>query len=217
MTKLEKLINSKIYFYGKPKENCEKFFNRLKEIPFEDRFKESKRMEISKNINGVTYDSPYEKKILKDFDECSFIKEIKTQSLVIKYSSNIKIRKYYPDIQLLLDDGVVVIVEVKPFKEMVNKHNLMKHKALEKYCKKNKFGFSIIDYNYYSFEDLKLEKVPLSIQNNFIKYVKSKKEVTFDECNSFKKEYNITDYQICKIILKNKHLIYQQHIIKYVK
>ena len=32
----------------------------------------------------------------------------------------LKVRKYYPDIQILLDDGVVVIIEVKPFKEMVN-------------------------------------------------------------------------------------------------
>ena len=216
MNRLDDLISSKIYFYGKVKKNCDLFFNKLTEIPNEDRFKKSKRMEINKNENGVTYDSKNEKKILKDFDKCGFIKKIKTQSLIINYTPNIKIRKYYPDIQLLLNDGSIVIVEVKPFREMVNKHNIMKHKALERYCKKNKFGIAIIDYDYYSFEDLKRERVSFFTKKKFVNFVKCKKEVTFDDCKIFKKENNITDYQICYIILNSKNLIYQQHIIKYI-
>ena len=218
MSKLESSIYSKIVFFFKPKRNCDKFFNSLKEIPNEDRFKTSKRLEISKNKDGVTYDSPYEKKIIEDLDKCSFIKKIKTQSLILEYKSTVssKIRKYYPDIVLLLEDGKIVIIEVKPFKEMVNKHNLIKHEALKKYCRKNRYGYAILDHDYHSFEDIKKEKVPISIQNKFIQFVKRKKEVLFEECDSFKKEYNIDDYQICYIIYKNqKHLKYQQHIIMY--
>ena len=119
-------------------------------------------------------------------------------------------------------DGKIVscdVGEVKPFKEMVNKHNLLKHEALKKYCKKNRYGYAILDYDYYSFEDLKKEKVSIFIQNKFIKFVKRKREVTFDECDSFKKENNITDYQICYIIWKNRNkcLKYQQHKIMYDK
>ena len=88
---------------------------------------------------------------------------------------------------------------------------------IDKYCKKHKFGFAIIDCDYYSFEDLKREKVSINTQKKFIKYVKDRGSITFDECDEFKKEYNINDYQICNIILNNSNqIIYQQHLIKYV-
>ena len=218
MTKLEKIIWSKIIFCRDPKRNCFKYFNKLKEIPTTDRFKCGKLLKVTKSKKELVYDSYSEKKVLKDLDNCKFVKEIKTQSLIINYVPMLKIRKYYPDIQLLLNDGVVVIIEVKPFKEMVNKKNLLKHEALVKYCKKHRFGYAIIDYDYYSFEDLKNEKVPIIVQNKFIKFVKEKKELTFDECDSFKEKYHLTDYQLCYIIWNNrkKHLVYNQHLIKYI-
>ena len=213
---LENLIKSKIFFHDEPKRNCEKYFNKLKEISVSERFKQGKRLELIKG--NVSYDSPYEKKILEDFDTCNFIKKIKTQSLVINYKSGkIRIRKYFPDIQLLLDDGIIAIIEVKPFREMVNKHNLDKHKALSRYCRKHGFGLAILDHDYYSFEDLKREKVSKTVSSKFIKFVKERGNVIFEECESFKKEYNITDYQICNIILNNKELEYKQKKISYIK
>ena len=217
MTKLEKLISSKIFFFEDPKRNCDKYFDKLKEISLEDRFRKGKRLSIKKSDIEDSYDSPYEKKLIEDYDNCSFIKRIKTQSLVIDYKSGIiKMRKYYPDIELLLDDGIIAIIEVKPFKEMVNKHNLDKHRALARYCKKHGFGFAILDCDYYSFEDLKREKVSKNIANKFIRFVKEKGNVIFEECESFKKEFNIDDYQICNIILNSKHLEYKQKKISYV-
>ena len=216
MIKLEKLIMSKIFFYENPKRNCDAFFNKLKEIPVEDRFNKGKRLNINKSDIEVSYDSLYEKKIIEDFDRCNFIKKIKTQSLVINYKSGIvRRRKYFPDIELLLDDGIIAIVEVKPFREMVNKHNLDKHRALGKYCKKHGFGLAILDCDYYSFEDLKREKVSKLIQNKFIKFVKERGSISFDDCDIFKKDNNITDYQICFIILNNKKLEYKQKRIRY--
>lgn len=217
MSKLEDLIKSKIFFFDNPKRNNYKYFDKLKEISVEDRFKKGKRLNINKSDIEVSYDSPYEKKIIEDLDKCSFVKEIKTQSLVIEYKSGIvRMRKYYPDIELLLDDGIIAIIEVKPFKEMVNKHNLDKHNALAKYCKKHGFGLAILDCDYYSFEDLKREKVSKNIQNKFIKFVKDRGNVIFEECEQFKKEYNIDDYQICNIILNSKHLEYKQKKISYI-
>ena len=51
MTGLEKVIYSKIVFPFLPKKKCDNFFNKLVEIPTEDRFKESKRMEIKTKEN----------------------------------------------------------------------------------------------------------------------------------------------------------------------
>ena len=218
MTKLEKLIWSKIIFCKSPKRNCFKYFSKLKEIPTSERFKDGKMLHITKSNKEIIYDSFSEKKIITDLDNCKFVKEIKTQSLIINYIPMLKVRKYYPDIQLLLKDGVIVIIEVKPFREMVNKKNILKHEALEKYCKKHRFGLAIIDSDYYSFEDLKNEKVSNLIQNRFIKFVKDNKQLTFDECSIFKEKYHLTDYQLCYIIWKNrkKHLVYNQRLIKYI-
>ena len=218
MTKLEKLIWSKIIFYKNPIRRCFKYFDKLEEIPSSDRFKSGKLLKLDKSKKEVIYDSFSEKKVLKDLDSCKFVKEIKTQSLIINYIPMIKVRKYYPDIQIILNDGVVAIIEVKTFREMVNKKNILKHEALEKYCKKHRFGLAIIDSDYYSFEDLKNEKVPILIQNKFIRFVKDNKEISFDECDNFKKKYNLTDYQLCYIIWNNrkKHLVYNQHLIKYI-
>ena len=218
MTKLEKLIWSKIIFYKNPKRRCFKYFDKLEEIPSSDRFKSGKLLKLDKSNKEVIYDSFSEKKVLKDLDSCKFVKEIKTQSLIINYIPMLKVRKYYPDIQIILNDGVVAIIEVKTFREMVNKKNILKHEALEKYCKKHRFGLAIIDSDYYSFEDLKNEKVPILIQNKFIRFVKDNKEISFDECDNFKKKYNLTDYQLCYIIWNNrkKHLVYNQHLIKYI-
>ena len=215
MTKLEKIIWSKIIFYKNPKRNCFKYFDKLEEIPSSDRFKSGKRLKITKSKKEVVYDSFSEKKVLKDLDNCKYVKEMKTQSLIINYIPMLKVRKYYPDIQIILDDGVVVIIEVKPFREMVNKHNLDKHRALGKYCKKHGFGLAILDCDYYSFEDLKREKVSKLIQNKFIKFVKERGSISFDDCDIFKRDNNITDYQICFIILNNKKLEYKQKMIRY--
>ena len=217
MSNIEDLIKSKIFFHDKPKRNCEKYFNKLKEISVSERFRKGKRLSINKSNIEVSYDSPYEKKIIEDLDKCSFVKEIKTQSLVIHYKSGkVRIRKYFPDIELLLDDGIIAIIEVKPFREMVNRHNLDKHRALSRYCRKHGFGLAILDHDYYSFEDLKREKVSKTISNKFIKFVKDRGNVIFEECEQFKKEYNIDDYQICNIVLNSKHLEYKQKKISYI-
>ena len=70
MTKLDKLISSKIFFYEDPKRDCDKYFDRLTEISSEDRFKNGNRLDIKKSEKSVSYDSPYEKKLIEDFDKC---------------------------------------------------------------------------------------------------------------------------------------------------
>ena len=218
MTKIEKLIRSKFYFFKGTKHDCDEIFGEFKERPKGIVGKTNGTIKLKKSKFELPYDSLYELKVLKDLDRCSFVKEIKTQALTIPYK---KTRTYYPDIQLLLNDGSLVIIEVKPFIEMINKRNLWKRKALRKYCKENGFAYTIIDQDYYSFDkDLIKEEVSEEIQNKFINLVKEKKEIKFtdDSYKKFKKDNNINDYQICYIVWNNKsYLKYQQHVIKYRK
>ena len=187
-------------------------------MPKEVHGKNSGFLNLKKSKEPIEYDSELEKSILEDLDNCVFVKKIKTQSLVVPYNSKTgkKVKTYIPDIQLLLVDNSIVIIEVKPVREMINSKVLRKHKALRKYCKENGFGFTIVGEKYYSFEDLKKETVDPNIQEAFIKYVKEHNSITFSECSDFKKIYNINEKQICNIIWNNKkYLKYQQFKIKY--
>ena len=218
MAELERLIRSKFYFFKGTKHNCGDFFKELKEIQKGIVGKTSGYIKLDKSKVPVWYDSLYELKILKDLDKCYFVQEIKTQSLSIPYRED---NIYYPDIQLLLNDGSLVVIEVKPFMEMVNKRNLWKRKALRKYCKKNGFAYAIIDQDYYSFDkDLVKENVTEELQMKFIKFVEEKGKVAPSDSDykEFKEENNINDYQVCYIIWNNKtYLKYQQHTIIYRK
>ncbi len=216
MTTLEKQIKEKVFFFKGTRHDCEEEFNKFVGIPKGVVGVVHGVIKLHRSKNMVDFDSKMELRTLLDLDECSYIKEIKTQSLIIPVPMfGAKVKKYIPDIQLLLKDGSIVIMEVKSFKEMVNSTVLRKSKNLRAYCKEHKYGHTIIDRdengNYYSFEDLKKEKVDPAIQNSFIEFVKEKGKVTFTECKPFKEMYNINDKQICYIIWKNKnHLKYQQ-------
>lgn len=219
MTDLDKLIKSKIFFFKGTRHDCKNLFDTYTYISKEVHGENSGILNLKKANEPIAYDSKLEKSILEDLDNCVFVKRIKTQSLAVSYKSKIgnKIKTYIPDIQLLLVDNSIVIIEVKPFREMVNSKVLRKHKALRKYCKENGFGFAIIGEKYYSFEDLKKETVDNEIQEAFINYVNEHDFVTFSDCSDFKKKYKINEKQICNIIWKNKkRLKYQQFKIKYI-
>lgn len=207
MTELEELIKNKIRWFHPKKTSCEKIFNELQEIPEEERLtKNSKTLELPEHGVSVTYDSPYEKKVLEDLDQCDFIKQIKTQSLIIPYKSKIgnRMHKYFPDIQILTKENELIIIEVKSYKGMVTKKNIHKHEVLNDYCKEHKYGYAIVNKNWYSFEDLKKEIVSDNVIEKFIEFVDKKGRVTFSECKEFKEKYKINDKKICFIIWKKR-------------
>ena len=219
MKELDRLIKSKIFFFKGTRHDCNDLFNSFNLVEKEVHGNNGGVLDLKKADQLIEFDSKLEKTILEDLNQCSFIKKIKTQSLVVPYKAKFgkKIKNYIPDIQLLLVDNSIVIIEVKPIREMVNNKVLRKHKALRKYCKENGFGFAILGENYYSFEDLKKEKVDLKVQEEFIEYVKEHNEITFSECKEFKKKYHVTEKQICNIIWNNKRKIkYQQFKITYI-
>lgn len=209
----------KIFFFKGTNVKLWDTYKEFDKIPKKVHGTHSGTIELKKSKEPVEYDSLLEKNVLMDFDDCNFIKQIKTQSLDIPFKAKIgpKMHTFIPDIQLLLHGGAIVIIEVKPFKEMVNSTVLRKSKALRSYCKENGYGYAIVDKinnNYYTFEDLKKEIVSEGIQKKFIEFIAEREKVTFSECKEFKKEYNINDKQICYIIWKNKRKIkYQQHKI----
>ncbi len=217
-------IKNKFFFFKGTRHDCEEEYIEFEEIDKGVVGDNHGIIKLNKSKNEVSFDSKLELRVLLDLDECGFIKEIKTQSLKVSFPAKFgpKTKTYIPDIQLLLKEGSIVIIEVKPFKEMINSTVLRKSKKLRQYCKEHNYGYAIIDRDkngkYYSFEDLKNENVNKDIQDKFIEFVKEKGEVTFTGCKIFKDEYSVNDYQICHTIWNNKNsLKYQQHKIVFKK
>lgn len=217
MKQLEKLIKSKIVTFSTNRHNCETEFNNFKTIEKGIHGKVSGYIKLKKSDEPVWYDSTFELKVLKDLDKCSFVKKIKTQSLSIIYNKKSKHpRIYIPDIQLLLIDNSIVVIEIKPYKDMVNSRNLKKYKILRKFSKEKGYGFAYIDQDYYSFEDLKIIQLDDVINNEFLAFVEKRERLSFADCNEFKEKYRINDYHICYLIWKNRRKIkYQQYYISY--
>ena len=220
---MEKFKKKNIFFFKGTRGKLWNEYKSFSKIPKEVHGENGGTLYLKKAKEPIEYDSLLEKKILIDLDNCNFVREIKTQSLEIQFTGKggKKIHQYIPDLQLLLHGGAIVIIEVKPFKEMVNSTVLRKSKALRLFCKENGYGHAIVDMinnDYYTFEDLKKEKVSKEIQEKFIEYVAERESVTFSECKTFKKKFNINDKIICHIIWRNKRKIeYKQHRIIFKK
>lgn len=217
LTKQNKIF-SKIVYPKNVNYNCEDFFVSLKTVDNLIENKHRQVLKIIKSDNEIICDSSYEKEILEKLDKCNCVKKIKTQSLEIKYNrkSKNKEKKYIPDIQVLLNDGSMVIIEIKRKDEMVNISNILKYNALKVFCEENGFGYTMIDKDYYSFEDICKIKIDKVKEKKFIDYVKNKKKITYEECKSFIRSNRIKYKELYKIILDNpNHLEYRQFNIYY--
>lgn len=107
----------------------------------------------------VSYESERgEKMFLKHLDKHKYIKDIKTQSILITYGNNVKRKKkYYPDFIMLTHDNRVIICEVKAITNMSYYKSIEKYSVLREYCMKNGYGYGMVAYarDYYSFEYLR--------------------------------------------------------------
>lgn len=151
----------------------------------------------------VEYESNLEKRMLMRLQRCQFIKNIKTQSLIIKYDYNGKIYSYYPDFQILTKDNKLIVIEIKPEYNMMDKYVMIKYNALKKYCIKNGFGYLMIDDRYNTYEKIKESPIDKNIEAQFLEMVKSKKKLSYPECKLFMVKHNIHMIEIATIVINN--------------
>lgn len=175
-------------------------------------FNNNGKVLVSKLQKFVAYESELEKYIIKSYGKCTFVTDIKTQSLVIDYTYKNKVYQYYPDIQLLINDSILAIIEVKPLYNMVDATNLAKYDALKEYATKNGFGYVMMDDHFNSIEILQNVHVDRKIQDAFVELVRKNGHINYDHYRDFKTNYQLKMQQIEKIILDNR-----EHIELHVK
>ena len=118
---------------------------------------------IGKNKNQIIYRSSWEKLVMHHMDTSEKEKEWASECVVIPYSFDGKIRRYFTDFFAIMNDGRKLVIEVKPLREtkpprrtkkkskktmLYESHtyakNTAKWDAARKYCKKRGFEFVII-------------------------------------------------------------------------
>ena len=167
----------------------------------------------------LDYESKLEQKMLILYDKFRFVKDIKSQSIRIDYEYNGRKHKYYPDFQILTNTNKLVIVEIKNFRGMFDRKNLIKYGAMKAYCERNGFGYVMIDDNNNTLETLKSVYVSQDIADAFIERAKQG-EITYPEIKGLISKYNINKKQLASIVLNNYNILEfnsASFSIKYIK
>ncbi len=133
---------------------------------------------------GTSYpcDSVAEKRILRWIDSALKPIGMKVQSLAIEKSAK---QHYYPDIQILLGDGRMVIGEVKALLDMIHFKTLENRKLLKRYAEAHGWGSFLMDPRGYSFEFLASDKVQRrqDLWEHIEKNIQAKGTYTYDDFN----------------------------------
>ncbi len=190
-------------------------------FPDVDRTYESAAKNISTIIweNGskkreLYCDSKLERRFISYISSCGFIKDIKTQCVLLEYSSEKMDHKtYYPDFVLQTQDDKIIIVEMKNVTSMSYHLNIDKYNALKKYAAENDYGYAEIGKieepypRYISFEEIKNLEQNQTLKDYINNVILLKKEFTQEELNTFKtNNKDLNDLAIHTIILNDSTL-----------
>ncbi len=95
------------------------------------------------NRNSIRWESLLEKDYIKilEFDPCVISYE--SQPIQIKYHFEGKERHYFPDFKVITDTYETYLIEVKPYKEVNKKENVVKFAAARLYCKQQNWKFEV--------------------------------------------------------------------------
>lgn len=211
----EKLLNNIIY-PAKVNYDAGKVFEKFE--PLRKTSDENNNGEIEFCLNGVEkkveYESFQESFVIdtiieKAILENSVVADLKTQCIEIEYSFSGKKHKYYPDLALLMTDGSIVLVEVKPPIDMYDKWVLTKYDAMKDYCKKHSFGYAMIDGRFESIE-YKINKAnKIADQDKvtaFVNFIRQQGEVGRELFDEYKAEFGIGFYETLKAVMDNKDI-----------
>ena len=174
---------------------------------------------LIKQDKDVDYESFSEKKILELLSYCPYISNIKVQSLKIKYEINNCEYLYYPDFQILFDDGRMAIIEVKDCFSMGDYKVINKYNALKEYCEKYGIGYMMTDERGNDFETLKKVKYNEEDKKKLVNYLINNKKMNYITFLKYKNGLKFNNYEFLSMIISDDNMLFNRHpfYIKYGK
>lgn len=101
-------------------------------------------VESKKNNKNMHYRSSYEEQVYNCLENMGEVLSYDVEPFGIPYYYKGKSHKYYPDLKIQMNDGSVVIWEIKPSVQTATKQNSSKFKAAEYFCQLRGWKFEVI-------------------------------------------------------------------------
>lgn len=215
--RIEKIIN--LIKFPEETKNKQEFFNTLKKERTVDQDNNSGSVYLEKFNKTVEYESLQEKNILELIELSENIIDIKVQSIVIDYSVNGHEYKYYPDFQVLFNDGKMAIIEVKDIYHMGEYFVREKYKALKQFCKKNGMGYLMIDSGLNDYETIINDNINQEKKQQFYYYLKNYSPMKYREYKNIKNSIKLKTREIVNIFSNDEKIRFKASpfIIQYIK
>ena len=167
----------------------------------------------SKCNRDIQYESAAELNFIKFLENCPNVVHYLEQPLRIEYRRWEKDRRYTPDFLILLNNGRVVIAELKDFVEMTHACLHRRMEALMPFCEDNGLGIlitngretiqTLINDPYDSRFERELQRLMKEYNNEMI---------TYSDFRGLIKEYQIRMRQFLAIVLNNNWNLYTKPI-----
>ena len=174
---------------------------------------------LIKQNKDVEYESFSEKKVLELLSYCPYILDIKVQSLIIEYKVNDKKHLYYPDFQILFDDGRMAIIEVKDYFSMGDYIVKNKYNVLKDFCERKGIGYMMIDDMMNDFETIKDTKYNEEDKKLLMNYLINHSQMKYIDFLKYKNEINFNSAEFLSMIINDDDIIFHRSpfYIKYKK
>lgn len=154
-----------------------------------------------KNNINIEYESGLEYKFCLYLEGVNRVIGYIQQPLKISYLVNGKTFSYCPDFLILLEDHSCVLVEIKPRSRMALYENLIKYKALQRYCEQNGLGYLIIEKNQ-SITDCILHKVDPLKEKAFLSYLEDQ-NINWIKYKALREELGLVSKDFVSLIINN--------------
>lgn len=138
--------------------------------------------------------------ILEHSEEVIFYQE---QPFKIPYTINEKNYIYFPDVFIILKSGKGLVVEIKPRFLMATNFNLIKFRALWRFCCSKGYGLLVTDTRNTGIKSLLNYKINSNFEKEFLDKLNNN-TITWSEYKYLKEKYNVTIDEFNSLILKHK-------------
>lgn len=206
--KLDSISKDIIWFNKTMKTNVDYARNNItkqRDINFASTYISKKGIFFSKKLNrDVCYESYIEYTFLIILENCNDIVFYQEQPFIIPYTKGGKEYNYYPDVFFVFNNGHGVITEIKPKSFMSINRNMIKYRALWKYCKENGYGFLVTDARNISLKTYLNFDLNPDFENEIMSILKEKEFLKWADYKVIKNKYSATIDSLNSLIIKNK-------------
>lgn len=148
------------------------------------------------------YDSRCELNVIQLLASSDLVNDIQEQPLALGYTVAGRHRTYYPDLIVTLNDGRILLIEVKPVSYMPLTENQAKYTVARAVCRRNGWGFLVTDGRRH-LQDLAKHRVVPQVEEALTGAI-ARHPLTWRDVLNLRQKHDITYRDLCALILRDR-------------